>query len=130
MRKFYPACQDNFVVVTLFWQLLKIACGGIFDLLSWQPSQPASSMLVFIWRNCHPGKWDLASFKQDLGNRAGPFAHIKPGKVIFTVKITTQWDLTYQASSLSGPARLPDKHLLSWYTSNFLWPQYKELLMN
>ena len=33
VRKFHPACQDNFVVVTLFGQLLKIACGGIFDLL-------------------------------------------------------------------------------------------------
>ena len=31
---------------------------------------------VFIWRNSHPGKRDLASFKRDLGNRASPLVHI------------------------------------------------------
>ena len=31
---------------------------------------------VFIWRNFHPGKRDLAFFKQDLNNRASPLIRV------------------------------------------------------
>jgi hypothetical protein len=44
---------------------LKIACGGIFELSSRQLGWPACECL-YIWRNFHPGKRYLASFKQDL----------------------------------------------------------------
>jgi hypothetical protein len=37
LRTFHPAYRDNFVVLTLFRQLLKIACGIIFELSSRQP---------------------------------------------------------------------------------------------
>jgi hypothetical protein len=36
MRKFHPACRDNFVVLTV----IKIACSGIFELSSWKTGEP------------------------------------------------------------------------------------------
>jgi hypothetical protein len=40
------------------------------------PATGLACLWVFIWRNFHPGKWDLASFKQDLGNQTSPLVHI------------------------------------------------------
>jgi hypothetical protein len=77
------------------------------------PATRLARLRVFIWRNFHPDKQDLASFKRDLGNRASPAACPYKRKIIFTIKITAQQDLAYRAVSLlSGPARLPYKQAL------------------
>ena len=70
MRKFHPACRDNFVVLTVVKNSLRQY------LWTFIPTSKLTCLWVFIWRNFHPGKRDLVSFKQDLGNQASPLVHI------------------------------------------------------